>query len=186
MKLAQTLSQGDQGIQAGWASAWSDRRHWPARDQEHIASYDLEKIIQFISKALAWPMKKHYSDKAWAKLMELRKRAPSETKRLLQARIQLYREMADSLREDPGSEKAQNLAARAIELLERESDGDSGVKAGATKAMAARRNWPGWLKKQVASRYEVSYETFNDIARFLEKARRRRGNQRAMSYNVAR
>src|SRR5215831_138367 len=83
MRLAQVSSQGDQGIQAGWESAWSDRQHWPARDQEHIASYDLEKISQFISKALAWPMKKHYGEKAWANLMELRKRASSETTHLL-------------------------------------------------------------------------------------------------------
>src|SRR5262249_31794565 len=167
MELAKVSSQGDQGIQAGWASAWSDREHWPARDREHIASYDLEKISQFIRSAVAWPMKRYYSDKAWAKLMELQKQPAQAKNRLSQARTDLYREIAASLGERPGSQKAQNLAARAMELLDLESDGDSGIKTGAMKALADRRKWPAWLKGQVASRYQMSFEKFNDICKFL-------------------
>jgi len=68
MKFIDVSSQGDSGIQAGWTNAWLDRKHWPAHVQAHVASHDLEKISQFIGKAiLSLAYKKYYSAKAWVK-----------------------------------------------------------------------------------------------------------------------
>jgi DNA-binding transcriptional MerR regulator len=167
--LVESTSQGDLGIQTGWTKAWVDRQHWPAESREHIASHDLERIAEFIGKALAWPMKKYYSEEAWSKLMQHLK-DPAERQRTLQARTELYRDIAAALEEDPRSEKAQRLAKRNMELVELESGGDPGIKAGGKKAMADRQNWPVWMKRQVASRYQVSVETFERVAAFLEQA----------------
>lgn len=169
-ELIELSSQGDPGIKAGWTKAWQDRDHWPASDQEHVASYNLEKIAEFIGKALAWPVKKYYTEKAWAKLLELQKRPAQEREHALQARVELYRDVRASLREDPGSEKAQSLATRWMNLFEVDSGGDPGIKAGATKAIADRRNWPIWLKRRMASTYQLSFEDLNQVVEFLERA----------------
>jgi MerR family transcriptional regulator, thiopeptide resistance regulator len=170
MELVELSSQGDPGIKAGWTKAWQDRQHWPASDREHVASYNLEKIAEFIGKALAWPVKKYYTDNAWAKLLELQKRPAEEGARALQARVELYRDVQASLREDPASEKAQSLATRWTKLFEIESGGDPGIKAGAMKAIADRHNWPIWRKRQMASIYQLSFESLDQVIEFLQRA----------------
>ncbi|HKF24207.1 MAG TPA: MerR family transcriptional regulator [Candidatus Angelobacter sp.] len=167
--LTETESHGDRGIQAGRTKAWLDRQHWPAESREHIASYDLEKIAEFIGNACASPMKKYYSKQAWAKLMRHLK-DPAEREGRSQARAELYRETAAALKEGPRSERGQSLARRSAELFELESGGDAGIKAGGMKAMADRKNWPAWMKRQVASRYQMSFEAFDRVAKFLDRA----------------
>lgn len=174
MKLVEISSQGDPGIQAGWTKAWLDRQHWPTADRAHVASYNLEKIAEFIGKALASTTKKYYSEEAWAKLRELQTRSAQEREHMLQARVELYRDIAASLRENPRSEKAQTFATRYMETLEIDSDGDPGIKTGALRAIADRQNWPTWLKRQAASRYQLTYEAFDQVAEFLERAIARR------------
>jgi sigma54-dependent transcription regulator len=61
-----------------------------------------------------------------------------------------------------------------MRLLEIDSDGDPGIKAGAMKAIADRRNWPIGTKRQVASRYQLRFEVFDRIIEFVEKAVARR------------
>jgi MerR family transcriptional regulator, thiopeptide resistance regulator len=170
MELAELSSQGDPGIKAGWMKAWQDRQHWPASHQEHFASYNLEKIVEFIGKALAWPLKKYYTEDAWAKLRELQRRPAQARGRGLQARVELYRDVQASLKEDPGSEKARILATRWTKLLEIDSGGDPGIKAGVMKAFGDRRNWPNWLKRQMASTHQLSFESFDQVVEFLQKA----------------
>ena len=169
MALAEKTSQGDRGIRAGWTTAWFDRQHWPAESREQIASYDLERIAKFIGDAFAAPMKKYYSEEAWAKLAEHQK-DPAEREQRSEARAKLYREIAAALKKDPRSERGQSLAARSMELFELESAGDAGIKAGAERAMADRENWPAWMKRQVASRYQMSFQSFNRVADFLDRA----------------
>ena len=169
MALMEKTSQGDSGIRAGWAKAWLDRQQWPAESREQIASYDLERIAQFIGDAFAAPMKKYYSEEAWAKLMQHQK-DPVERERRSQARAQLYREIAAALKIDPRSERGKRFAARSMELFELESGGDPGIKAGGRKAMADRKNWPAWMKRQVASSYQMSFQDFNRVTDFLDRA----------------
>jgi hypothetical protein len=131
-----------------------------------------------MGEALAWPMKKYYSEKAWAKLAELLKDA-AERERRSQARADLYRAIAAALEEGPRNEKAQGLVTRSIELFELDSDGDPGIKAGARKAMADRKNWPVWMKRQVASRHQLTFEAFDRVAAFLDRARASRRRAKA-------
>ena len=167
--LMEKTSEGDRGIRAGWTKAWLDRQHWPAESQEHIASYDLEKIADFIGKASAAAWKKYYNEEAWTKLTQELK-DPEERERRSQARADLYRETACALEENPKSQRGQSLARRSVELLELESGGDPGIKAGMRKAMGDRKNWPAWMKRQVASRYQMSFQDFNRVAEFLDRA----------------
>lgn len=170
MELVELSSQGDPRIKAGWTKSWQDRQHWPASDREHVASYNLEKIAEFIGRALAWPVKRYYTEKAWAQLLELQKRPAQERQRALQARVDLYRDVQASLREDPGSEKAQSLATRWMKLFEIDSGGDPGIKSGAMKAIADRHNWPIRLKRQMESTYQLSFESLDQVIEFLQRA----------------
>jgi DNA-binding transcriptional MerR regulator len=174
MELSESVSQGDQGIQAGWQSAWQDRQHWPAQTLEQMASYDMEKISLFIFEALKvsanLTFKKYYSAKAWQKRMELQKRPEEEKKRMSQALTEFYREVAASLAEDPRSEKARRLATRWMELLDIESDGDLGVRTGLMKAIAGRDSWPLWLKRWVASRCQLTVDAYDEVHEFIERA----------------
>jgi MerR family transcriptional regulator, thiopeptide resistance regulator len=169
MALAEKTSQEDRGIRDGWAKAWLDRQHWPAESREQIAAYDLERIAEFIGNAFAAPMKKYYSEEAWAKLT-LRLKDPVEREKRSQAWAQLYREIVSALKENPKSERGQNLARRVAELSELDSGGDAGIRAGGKKAIADRKNWPAWMKRQVASRYQMSFQDLNRVAAFLNRA----------------
>jgi hypothetical protein len=178
MELVESMSQGDPGIQAGLKNAWLDRQHWPVQVQEQMASYDMEKISLFMGEALKATAKltftKYYSTKAWKKRMELQKKTEEEKKRITQAVAEFYGAAAASLGEDPKSEKAQRLAARWMELLDLESEGDVGVKTGSMKAIADRRRWPHWLQKQIASRFQLTFDAFDGVHKLVERALARR------------
>jgi DNA-binding transcriptional MerR regulator len=177
MKLVQLSSQGDPGIRAGWTKAWQDRQHWPARDRDNIASLNLEKIAEFIGQALARPRKKYFSENAWAKLLEFGKTHAQEIEGIFRVRVELSHDIRASLTEDPGSEKAQALVARWLKLSDIESDGDPEIKDGIMKSMADRKNWPAWVKREVASRYQMSFADFNRAADFIERALARSKNR---------
>lgn len=178
MELVESSSHGDPGIRAGWKNAWLDRQHWPTEAQEQRASYDLERISQFIGEALNASAKltfrKYYSATAWQKGMELQKRTDEEKERITRAFRELYRDVAASLAEDPKSEKAQELVTRWMELKDLESDGDLGVKTGSMKSIADRQRWPLWIKRHIASRYQLSFEAYNESQEFIERALARR------------
>jgi TipAS antibiotic-recognition domain len=53
LQLVDRSTQGDAGIRAGWSKAWADRQHWPVSSRERVQQFDLEKIAEFIAKAIA-------------------------------------------------------------------------------------------------------------------------------------
>jgi hypothetical protein len=81
-----------------------------------------------------------------------------------------YRDAAASLAAQPKSEKAQRRATRWMELLDLESDGDPGVRTGSMKAIGDRQSWPHWLKRQIASRFQLNFDNHGDIHAFIERA----------------
>jgi MerR family transcriptional regulator, thiopeptide resistance regulator len=86
-------------------------------------------------------MKKYFSEEAWVKLQSNR------TEELSQDWRDLYGDVEAALDEDPGSDKAQALAARWMELSGRTSGGDAEVRQGMMNSWADHGNWPAELKQ---------------------------------------
>jgi DNA-binding transcriptional MerR regulator len=151
LALEERSSDGDKSIKAGFRKAWMDRQNWPAKDRERIAHLNVEKIADFIGRAIGASVKKYYSDAAWAKRTKLRQQTDVATRQQTWAAWrELLRDVDASLEEHPASKAAQELATRWMELVEKSTGGDPDVKAGAYKAWQNRQAWPESLKEQFA------------------------------------
>jgi len=151
LALEDRSSDGDRGIKAGFRTAWKDRQDWPAKDRQRIEQFNLEKIAEFIGRAMGASMKKYYSEEAWAKLMKLREQTDAGSRQQTgQAWIALFRDVDASLDEHPTSKVAQELATRWLKLAERSIGYDPGVRAGVRKAWQNRQEWPESLQEQLA------------------------------------
>ena len=95
------------------AGAWNDRHYWPPTLQQRTSEFNLDKIWEFIGKAIISSRKKYYSDEVWAKVAGLSRQATEHTSA---AWYELFLEVAAALGEDSASEKALALAARWWEL----------------------------------------------------------------------
>jgi hypothetical protein len=151
LALEDRSSDGDKGIKAGFRKAWMDHQNWPAKDRQRIEQFNLEKIAEFIGRAMGASMKKYYSEEAWAKLMKLREQADAGSRQKTgQAWIELFRDVDASLDEHPASKAAQELATRWLKLVERSVGDDPGVRAGMRKAWQNRQEWPESMQEQLA------------------------------------
>jgi len=151
LALTDATSDGDKGIKEGFRKAWLDRQNWPAKDRQRIEQFNLEKIAEFIGRAMGASMKKYYSDAAWAKLMKLREQTDVASRQQTgRAWIELFRDVDASLDEHPASKAAQELATRWMKLVEKSTGDDPGIKAGAHKAWQNRQAWPESLQEQFA------------------------------------
>lgn len=103
-------------------------------------------------------MKKYYSEEALLKLQS------SEFDELMQEWKELYCDLEAALGEDPGSEKAQALAARWMELSRRTSSADVGVREGMLNSWADHGNWPAAIEQGSAVLHPEK------IAAFIAKA----------------
>lgn len=107
----------------------------------------LRKIIEVIDmQPQEDSMRKYYTEQAWAERAKLREQwehAPAETReRWTQASQQLFAEIEAALNLDPASEAAQSLTKRWLQLVDRGSGGNDGVRAGGIEAFKDRHNWP--------------------------------------------
>jgi hypothetical protein len=159
MDLAYRSTGGDFDLRAGTLRAWADRQNWPPAIREQIASFRLEEIAAFIGKAQAAHEKKYYSDAAWEK------RARLQLGQSFGARWgAFYRDVREALGDDPGTERAQELARRWMALVEETTGGDPEIKWGAIKAWQDRKNWPAWKRRQIA------VSKAEDVSEFIDKA----------------
>ncbi|HKV39769.1 MAG TPA: TipAS antibiotic-recognition domain-containing protein, partial [Blastocatellia bacterium] len=161
MKLWTAATDGDPELEAGWIRAWADRQNWPRPIRQKISQLNIEKVAEFIAKALTVYRKKYYSASAWDKTM---KRTPEQRQRDSRAWHELVVEVGAALKEDPGSEKAQALATRWMELAEISTGGDAAIKAGARNAWADYQNWPA-VQRQLLTRLKIE-----EVADFIGKA----------------
>ena len=151
LALEDRSSGGDKGVKAGFRKAWIDRQNWPAKDRQRIEQFNVEKIADFIGRAMGASMKKYYSDAAWAKLMKLREQTDEGSRQQTgQAWIELFRDVDASLDEHPTSKAAQELATRWLKLVERSIGDDPGVRAGVRKAWQNRQDWPESIQERLA------------------------------------
>ncbi|HLH05683.1 MAG TPA: MerR family transcriptional regulator [Terriglobales bacterium] len=79
---------------------------------------------------------------------------------------ELYTEVQASLHEDPASDKAQALAARAQALIDEFTGGDPEIQKGLTKLYSDRSNWPENFKSPAPP----------EVHDFISKAMRARKN----------
>jgi hypothetical protein len=129
----------------------------------------MERLSDFINRAVQWNLTKYYGD--WDKVMQRQKKLdPQARARHLQARIQLFRDTATSLNQDPGGEIGQALAARWLELRKFDSGGDAGIEEGIVKTWADRRNWPDILKRSMASTFQMDFATIDKVVEFINQA----------------
>src|SRR5438034_1967514 len=148
IELRLSESSGDAQIQAGLIRAWIDRQNWPAATRQRVSQFDLDKIAEFIGKAILSYRKKYYSDEAWARMMQ---RPLQLSEQFSLAWLELFLEAGATLGENPAGEKAQALARRWMELWERSTGGDPGIKAGSIKAWADLENWPPAERQSLAA-----------------------------------
>jgi MerR family transcriptional regulator, thiopeptide resistance regulator len=169
LALAVRAHSGDPELQTDSGTAWMDREHWPASMKRRIEECNLENVNEFMRQAVLSSRKKYFSKEAWDKLVEIRK-DPARISAIWQSRVDLFREIESSLREDPASEKVKALAVRWRAYLDVASGGDPGVKAGLMNVWADRKNWTAalrWLEETLSM---VTAERFDTAADFLDKA----------------
>jgi hypothetical protein len=171
MALIDDLAGGDAEVSAGSAKAWLDRQNWPHWERSTGDFSLLEANAEFIGKALDWPLRRYFSEGAWAKRFGLWADAsPEQYIHALQSRADLFHDIISCSSEDPASDQAQKLAARWRLLREAESGGDHDVAEGAAKAWADRTNWPPALRRKEASSYSLTVEQFDRAADFIDRA----------------
>ena len=57
-RLAEEAGANDPDFRAGCLRAWTDRRQWPAPQQQVLATFNLDQVVEFIGKVLASQMKR--------------------------------------------------------------------------------------------------------------------------------
>lgn len=91
-------------------------------------------------------MRKYYTEQAWIDRAQLRdqwEHAPGDAReKWHQTSKQLFTEIEAALDLDPASEAAQALTKRWLQLVDRGSGGNAGVRAGSIEAWKDRHNWP--------------------------------------------
>ena len=104
-------------------------------------------------------MKKYYSEEAWLRRKRYYEEGPSLEWQAL------YRDITDALGEDPGSEKAQSLADRRLELSVRAYCGDPDVQTDSPTAWMDREHWPTAMKQRMTEfRMEEAAEFIKQAA----------------------
>jgi MerR family transcriptional regulator, thiopeptide resistance regulator len=129
---------------------------------------DQVDILRTITGAIKMPdnadfRKKYFDKQSWAKLTKIRKQAtPQSNLEKTRAWINLLCDVEAARGQNPASKAAQTLAARWMQLVERSTQGDVGIREGWTKAWADRQHWPApskrvcsnttWRKLRISSR----------------------------------
>ena len=142
---------GDPRIHWGLIKAWRDRQYWPEEVQKHLSESHFIEISGFIGRAFAAYRKQRYGSLPTPRQLE--RFSPEERERLPLASAGLYFSALECLDEDPGSDKAQALAARWMELMEK------GVGARPPsdyeKLIQWVQNWPEDFRKEI---HAIEYE----------------------------
>ncbi len=158
---------GDPALQTDSPTAWMDRANWPTAMKRRLEEFHLEDLVQFMGKAFAAQQKKYFGEAGWAKLHSPDGQVSSHR---WQARVDLFRDIAAALGEDPAGERGQEIARRFRAQREDFTNGDSEVKAGLDKMWADRPNWRRPLRWQMEALYKQQDEMFDRCADFLDRA----------------
>ena len=115
-------------------------------------------------------MKKYYStEEAWEKRRRYYEEGPSPEWQAL------YRDVSAALDADPGSDTAQALAERWLELSIRAAQGDPEVQLDSPTAWMDREHWPAPMKRRIA---EFNLEAVSEFIAQVAAASRKKVFQR--------
>lgn len=155
-------SAGDPAIHEGLIKAWNDRAFWPETAQRRLGEFDLRAISDFIARVFACYREAHYAELPMAPQLE--HFPPEDRARPGSVRVGLLFNLAESVDEDPASERAQALAAQWMEVME--SGTGSRVPTNETYEAIVQRlqRWPSALVNEIAALDR------HKIARFVLKA----------------
>jgi DNA-binding transcriptional MerR regulator len=142
----------------------------------------LRKIIEVIDmQPQENSMRKYYTEQAWIERAQIREdwdHAPTETReRWRQASQQLFTEIEAALDLDPTGEAAQALAKRWLQLGERASGGNDGIRTGGIEAWKDRLNWPPAEQERLLTGFGLdpkdrigSMQRLNAVDKFIARA----------------
>lgn len=169
-ELSRRAHEGDPAVATDSAAAWMDRANWPEAMKQRAAEFRMEEVDAFVKQAALDSRRWAFSERAWAKVMELRKQSKEENTARWRERVELFREIEAALGEDPAGERAQALAARWRARLEAAMGGDAELLAKMRAGWAHRRQWPEENRWMVEYLNMMSFERFERCADFLDRA----------------
>ncbi len=78
LKLSVRAFGGDSEVQTDSPTAWMDRENWPDPMKQRITELNLEEVSTFIRRVALSARKRYFSEAAWTRFVELRRRNTSE------------------------------------------------------------------------------------------------------------
>ena len=178
LSLSIRAQSGDPDLQTGSPMAWLDRQNWPPAMKQRIAEFNLEGVSEFMKSAVLSARKKYFSDGAWARFAELRRRMWEDTgarSASWQAQVDLFRDVEAAWCEDPAGDSGQRLARRWTEQLEQESSGDAEIRQALARMWKDRQGWSATLRWCIEGSYRMTGERFDRAADFIDRAVAARG-----------
>lgn len=160
-------TSGDRRIHWGLIKAWRDREYWPEEVQKHLSEEHFADISRFMGRAFAAYRKQHYGDIPAPRQLE--RFTPEERERLPLASAGLYFSAVEALDADPGSERAQALAARWMELMETSAGATRFPQGAYEKLIQWMQSWPEDFRREI---HAIDYEK---ISGFLLECLRAKG-----------
>jgi DNA-binding transcriptional MerR regulator len=140
----------------------------------------LKKVIEVLNMQDGIEtMKKYYgTEEAWEKRRRYYEQGPSPEWRAV------YRDVNAALDDDPGSDRAQALAERWLDLSMRAAKGDPELQTDSPTAWMDREHWPAPMKQRIS---EFNLEAaFEFIAKVAAASRKKYFSERAWALLAAR
>ena len=149
-------------IRTGLRTAWANREHWPEAMRARLTELRVDRATRFVNTVL-W--------ERWeAERLERERNGHAAPARVSDARIELYRDCAAAVSEDPAGAKAQRLVARWQAILDAECGGDAGTIEQQIAAWRSRRTWTPAMLRYISSCYAMDAASWLPAADFLERA----------------
>ena len=149
-------------VRTGLRKAWADREHWPEAMRARLTELRVDRATRFVNTVL-W--------ERWeAERLEHERHGHPAPARVSDARIDLYRDCAAAVSEDPAGAVAQRLVARWRAILDAECGGDAATIEQQIAAWRSRRTWTPAMLRYISSCYAMDAASWLPAADFLEQA----------------
>ena len=149
-------------VRTGLRKAWADREHWPEAMRARLTELRVDRATRFVN-AVLW--------ERWeAERLEREHAGSAAPARVSDARIDLYRDCAAAVSEDPAGDVAQRLVARWQAILDAECAGDAETIDQQIAAWRSRSTWAPAMLRYMSSCYAMDPHSWQQAADFLEQA----------------
>jgi hypothetical protein len=79
LTLSVRAYSGDPEVQTDSPTAWMDRENWPPAMKQRITGFNLEEVSTFLQRVAMSARKRYFSEAAWTRFVELRRRSLKDT-----------------------------------------------------------------------------------------------------------